>query len=77
MDSRRTFSAKARDYMLAYDTIQKMEENGSQDKEREGVSQAKLDKIVGHRKSHRGVGPDETWVKSVLEAMKDREIHQN
>ena len=81
LNARQSFSRRAREYMLAYDAIQKMEkedDNGNDEGEKMKLASAYLlDKVVNLRKSHRGVGHDEVWVQSVLQKMKEEPTHKD
>jgi len=86
MKSRRSFSARAREYMLAYDVLAKWEDlpeelKNGRDQLPE-MSARLLDSIVKERKSHRNVNlnsllkkdEDKQWVKHIMFAMKKRDV---
>ncbi len=81
MNCRRSFSAKAREYMLAYDVLADWEDDtlpealkGGLEKEELKTSAYLLDKVVKQRKSHRGVAQDGSWVNQIMFAMKERDV---
>jgi hypothetical protein len=67
----RSFSKRAREYMIAYDTLQRWEEDPAKGKLPPSSAHL-LDKVVSHRKSHRSVSHDGSWVVKLLEATKER-----
>ena len=74
-----SFSAKAREYMLAYDVLAAWEELPEEwrggNEELPPGSASLLDGIVNkRRKSHRSVGKQEAWVKRIMNAMKERDV---
>ncbi|CAJ1937427.1 unnamed protein product [Cylindrotheca closterium] len=79
---RASFSARAREYMLAYDVLEEWNnlpeelKNGDPEKEKLPKTSAQfLDRIVNCRwKRHRDVGADEGWVNLIMNAMKKREV---
>ena len=73
-----SFSAKAREYMLAYEVLGDWETlpeevRGGDKEEKPPLSQILLDDIVKRRKSHRGVAKEEAWVKRIMAVMKNKE----
>lgn len=72
----RSFSAKARQYMLAYQTVERLK-NGDDpsDVKNMETSAHLLDKVVSERKSHRGVAHENKWVLEMMNDMRNQPTH--
>ena len=74
MHHRYSFSSRARQYMLAYDTLARWELTGNEELVPEMTAHL-LDQVVKQRKSHHTVGHDGKWVNMITSAITHREVH--
>ncbi len=72
--SRRSSSKRAREYMLAYDTLEAWKEDETRGQEPESSAHF-LDSVVKERRSHRSVSHDGKFVSRMVAEMKARPIH--
>jgi len=78
MKQRLAFSARARQYMVAYDTLahwESLDDDVKGDEKLPETSANLLDRVVKKFKSHRGVGHDGSWVTKIVSAMSQRGAH--
>lgn len=78
MKQRLAFSARARQYMVAYDTLahwKSLDDDVKGDEKLPETSANLLDRVVKKFKSHRGVGHDGGWVTKIVSAMSQRGAH--
>ena len=78
LDCRYSFSARAREYMLAYDVLAHWETLPEEIKSKEQLPETSakfLDGIVNtRRKSHRRVKSEDGWVNDIMETMRKRDV---
>ena len=78
LDYRRSFSKRAREYMIAYQTVELYENGEVETGNEEFKSSAHIiDKVVGCRKSHRSVSQDTGWLNKLLSTSKSSKLHDN
>jgi hypothetical protein len=66
-----SFSKRAREYILAYDTLARWNEIHGDDATEPETSAYLLDKVVDKRRSHRSVSHDTGWLNQLVEALKN------
>ncbi len=74
INQRTEFSRRARQYMLAYQTVESFNNDPQAGKNFE-TSAHLLDRVVKERKSHRTVSQDGSWVDRLLKRMKEEPLH--
>jgi hypothetical protein len=68
---RMEFSRRARQYMLAYQTVESFNNEPEAAGKNLETSAHLLDRVVKERKSHRSVLQDDNWVDRILKRMKE------
>jgi hypothetical protein len=66
-----SFSKRAREYILAYDTLARWREIHGDDATEPETSAYLLDKVVNKRRSHRSVSHDTGWLNQLVTALKN------
>jgi hypothetical protein len=69
------FSRRARQYMLAYQTVESFKKDPDAAGKNFETSAHLLDSVVKERKSHRTVSQDGSWVGKMLKRMKEEPVH--
>jgi hypothetical protein len=72
---RMEFSRRARQYMIAYQTVQAFNNDPEAVDKNFETSAYLLDRVVKQRKSHRTVSQDGSWVEKMLKRMKEQPLH--
>ena len=75
MNLRIEFSRRARQYMLAYQTVESFKKDPRAAGKNFESSAHLLDSVVKERKSHRTVSQDGSWVGKMLQRMKEKPVH--